>query len=432
MGSAHSSRFNNADDNFSHLENKLRTLLICCPSCKMFKLPEDARNVLQCQYQKGFPAIPMSVCENCCVVSEQKEAIDFLNDQIYELSDTIEKWRGIRSIEKEIDISYSLLNPPTGDAGLSGATQDEGTESISTETESPLLALEVVGTQCDVPRVPDPFPDVNDEIENISRKFSRMSVKEKTNTTTPNQPNTPHYLADISSIPLNTSKSVIADTHLDNNEYITIDDTSFGNIIDMYLTDMTEDIFSDTDATTTEDKEVAKFQANDFVETIFAGDATIQNVHISQEDVHPEKVFKIAKPQSDIKELSETVEFFIEKLHKGAKCLILQLGAADFRTGYSEDIKKNIQNLSKQMEQRNMQVVLSGPIPHPKMDNTTFSRMLGVHEWLINQKLSNNTVYINNFDSFWEKPKLFIKNRVGLSDSGNIVLKKNISTCLLN
>ena len=122
----------------------------------------------------------------------------------------------------------------------------------------------------------------------------------------------------------------------------------------------------------------------------------------------------------------------MEKLHKGATSLVFQLGTSDFRTGNSEDIKKAILKLLNEMKLRKVQVVLSGPIPYPRMANSTFSRMLAVHDWLMSLELSPSVTYVNNFDSLWQKPGLFAKTGTRLSDNGNIILKRNISTSLLN
>ena len=58
----------------------------------------------------------MLVCRKCCIISEQKGAIDFLNGQIHDLVTTVEKLRDIRCIEKEIDASLSYLGPHVGNA----------------------------------------------------------------------------------------------------------------------------------------------------------------------------------------------------------------------------------------------------------------------------------------------------------------------------
>ena len=93
MGSAHTNgiereptQHENTNSNTAVYENKLRTLLILCPLCKMYKLPENTREVLYDQHQNGFPIIPASVCRKCCIISEQEEAIGFLNNQIHELT----------------------------------------------------------------------------------------------------------------------------------------------------------------------------------------------------------------------------------------------------------------------------------------------------------------------------------------------------------
>ena len=384
----------------------------------------------------GFPELSMAVCGNCCIISEQEEAIEFLNDQIHELSNTLQTWRNIRSIENEIDVSYCQLNATTGNGGLSDPPHTD-----EAELQLPISGTEDAMPECDVLHEPIDNLTMDDDIENMLRQFRKMSVVENaeinttTNSTSSDQQNSsPQYLSDVSSNSLNMSKSVnnITDNHSDDKNYITIDNASINNSLDLHLTDVTGECFSDLNDTDCVDREVSKFQPNDFVETVFAGDATIQKVHIGQEDVHPEKVFKIAKPQSDIKQLSETVEFFMDKLHKGAKSLIFQLGTTDFKGSNSEDIKRSILKLLDKMEQKGVQVVLSGPIPYPRMDNTTFSRMFAIHEWLINQELSHNVIYVNNVLSFWDKPKLFAKTGTRLSDSGNIILTKNISTCFLD
>ena len=104
----------NAEGNSSLLENKLRTLLIQCPCCSMYTLPDNTLNYLHIQYVNGFPLNEMSVCSKCCIISEQKQAIDFLNSQICDLTATVDQLRDIRSIEKEIDASLSFIDPHVG------------------------------------------------------------------------------------------------------------------------------------------------------------------------------------------------------------------------------------------------------------------------------------------------------------------------------
>ena len=115
-------------------EDGLRTLLIFCPACNMYKLP-DNKDILHEQYQSGFPLIPTAVCRKCCIISEQVEAIEFLSGQIHELTNTLEKWRNIRSLEKEIDVSYSHIDTTADDGNLLNTSDYYETEPISNKID---------------------------------------------------------------------------------------------------------------------------------------------------------------------------------------------------------------------------------------------------------------------------------------------------------
>ena len=120
---------------------------------------------------------------------------------------------------------------------------------------------------------------------------------------------------------------------------------------------------------------------------MFVGDSMIEKLRIGKEAAHPERMFKIARPASTIRELTEDIEFFSSKLHRNINKVILQLGYQDFRAGKSELLKRDILHLLHQMEEKSVEVVLSGPIPYPSMTNIAFSRMYAFHDW-VNQNLS--------------------------------------------
>ena len=162
---------------------------------------------------------------------------------------------------------------------------------------------------------------------------------------------------------------------------------------------------------------------------MFVGDSIIGNLHVAEEEIHPERVFKIARPGADIKELTEDVDFFMDRLHNKATKLIFQLGYQDFRAGKSEIIKKDILQLLNTMEQRHIEVILSGPIPYPAMTSMSFARMSAIHRWL-KCALPENVTYVSNFDAFQEDPGLFMENGFTLNDTGNITLKCNITASL--
>ena len=163
------------------------------------------------------------------------------------------------------------------------------------------------------------------------------------------------------------------------------------------------------------------------METIFVGDTITKKVHLSAEEVHPEKVFKIARPGANLNELTEDVCFFLKKLHKNATRLIMQFGYQDFRVGNSEVLRKDVLHLLEKMKQSGIEVILSGPIPYPAMTNLSFSRMYAFHTWLQEQKVS----YVSNFGEFWDNSiDLFLDDGFTLSNKGILTIERNISACL--
>ena len=156
-------------------ENNLRTLLIQCPCCNMYKLPDNAYTYLNHQYLNGFPPVSMSTCKNCIVIAEQIEAIDHLNDQIHELVVTVDKLRNIREIEKEIEMSFNCLTPL-----LDQEYRDVKISDISNdEHDFPLDDSQQTDNTTDRENIIKPCRD--EGIDEILHKFSKLNVTEHTN-----------------------------------------------------------------------------------------------------------------------------------------------------------------------------------------------------------------------------------------------------------
>ena len=136
---------------------------------------------------------------------------------------------------------------------------------------------------------------------------------------------------------------------------------------------------------------------------------------------------KIATPKANIQELTENIEFFMDNLHNSTDSLIFQMCYDDFKNENSEGIKGRILHLFQIAQQRQLQIVLSGPIPHCTMTGVAFSRMVAINEWLMTQYFPDGCFFANNFDTFWNKPHLFEKNGFTLNNDGAISLLKNIS-----
>ena len=145
-------------------ENNLRTLLIQCPCCSMFKLPDLPVGFLHDQLMKEFPLLFKEICEKCAIVSNQKEAIDYLNDQIHSLSSTVERLRAIRSIEEEIEQSINCMTP----ARFSQQNYCDAKQSMSDMSANDLNDIDL--------NKENDTQDMDHEIDNMSRQFSHLNV----------------------------------------------------------------------------------------------------------------------------------------------------------------------------------------------------------------------------------------------------------------
>ena len=156
----------NVDMELTQRENRLRTLLSQCSCCNMYQLPINYHECLKTQYLKGFPLNSPIVCEKCCLISEQERIIHFLNDQIHELSATVERLRSIRSIENEIDMSLiDTFN--TGDHFQNQSLSD--LTSINVANSNTVLPSNNNITKSD---------NANDTIESLSNQFSMCKISE--------------------------------------------------------------------------------------------------------------------------------------------------------------------------------------------------------------------------------------------------------------
>ena len=175
-----------------------------------------------------------------------------------------------------------------------------------------------------------------------------------------------------------------------------------------------------------------KFEVNDVIKTLIIGDGTVENIDITSDCYSSNSCFKISRRYShNIKELADTTEFFLDKLHKGVNQLVLQISSFNFFNTNSEEIKDDIKSLIKNMGQRKISLVISGPIPHNNTNMESFSRMIAINSWLDLIDFPKGVTFINNFDMFWKRHNLFASETNRLSASGYKCLTDKIKASLI-
>ena len=162
--------------------------------------------------------------------------------------------------------------------------------------------------------------------------------------------------------------------------------------------------------------------------TMFLGDSTIKNIKLKNNDsVHERNVFKVARNNAEIDDLSETADFFIDKLGPEHEVdeIILHANTMNINQRRSELTKYKYKNFIQKFQQRGIKVAISGPIPNPQCSGETFSRVLEINDWLKNLHNNLNTfTFIDNFNTFWNKDCMF--NKKHLNKIGETALLCNI------
>nr|AAI61666.1 Zgc:175127 protein [Danio rerio] len=76
------------------------------------------------------------------------------------------------------------------------------------------------------------------------------------------------------------------------------------------------------------------------------------------------------------------------------------------------------------------QIIVSGPLPTYRRGNERFSRLLALNEWLITWCIEQKLLFANNWNLFWERPRLFRPDGLHPSRAGAELLSDNISRLL--
>ncbi len=75
-------------------------------------------------------------------------------------------------------------------------------------------------------------------------------------------------------------------------------------------------------------------------------------------------------------------------------------------------------------------IIVSGPLPTYRRGHERFSRLFALNEWLLSWCKEQKLLFVNNWDLFWERPRLFRADGLHPSRVGAELLSDNISRML--
>ncbi|XP_056613531.1 uncharacterized protein LOC130429143 isoform X2 [Triplophysa dalaica] len=157
---------------------------------------------------------------------------------------------------------------------------------------------------------------------------------------------------------------------------------------------------------------------------VVIGDSIVGNVRAS---FNEGKVRTHCFPGTHVLDVSAILK---EDASVGA--VVLHAGVNDVRMRQSEILKRDFRSLVDTVRNASptARIIVSGPLPTYRRGNKKFSRLFTLNNWLKSWCIEQKLLFVNNFDLFWERPRLFRPDGLHPSSIGAEILSDNISKTL--
>ncbi|XP_076832579.1 uncharacterized protein LOC143477731 [Brachyhypopomus gauderio] len=111
--------------------------------------------------------------------------------------------------------------------------------------------------------------------------------------------------------------------------------------------------------------------------------------------------------------------------------VVLHVGAVDTFARRSEILKEHYRSLLDTARKKtSARLVVSGPLPTFRRGCESYSRLFCLHSWLRDTCSSAGVDYVDNWESFRERPSLYRRDGLHPSRLGSAVLSRNIEDVL--
>ncbi|XP_077058569.1 uncharacterized protein LOC143711118 isoform X2 [Siphateles boraxobius] len=112
--------------------------------------------------------------------------------------------------------------------------------------------------------------------------------------------------------------------------------------------------------------------------------------------------------------------------------VVLHAGTNDIRLRQTEVLKKDYRSLIETVRSTSPEatIIVSGPLPTYRLGQERFSRLFALNEWLMSWCNEQKLLFVNNWNLFWERPRLYRADGLHPSRIGAAVLSDNISKTL--
>ncbi len=112
--------------------------------------------------------------------------------------------------------------------------------------------------------------------------------------------------------------------------------------------------------------------------------------------------------------------------------VVIHAGVNDTKLRQTETLKRDFRSLIETVRSTSpaTTIIVSGPLPTYRRGHERFSRLFALNEWLLSWCKDQKLLFVNNWNLFWERPRLFRADGLHPSRVGAELLPDNISRTL--
>ncbi len=116
----------------------------------------------------------------------------------------------------------------------------------------------------------------------------------------------------------------------------------------------------------------------------------------------------------------------------GIAAVVIHAGVNDTKLRQTETLKRDFRSLIETVRSTSpvTTIIVSGPLPTYRRGHERFSRLLALNEWLLSWCKDQKLLFVDNWNLFWERPRLFRADGLHPSRVGAELLSDNITRTL--
>ncbi len=122
----------------------------------------------------------------------------------------------------------------------------------------------------------------------------------------------------------------------------------------------------------------------------------------------------------------------ILKDDESVAAVVIHAGANNTKLRQTETLKRDFRSLIETVRSTSpaATIIVSGPLPTYRRGHEKFSRLFALNEWLFSWCKEQKILFVNNWNLFWERPRLFRADGLHPSRVGAEHLSDNITRTL--